>query len=90
MAQSKVVPNVLVIEAISTPSVFSRTSDQQRPGALDWPFPTVRTSPKPIRRSGSAWLQRHWVSGEQRLMLCDDMGLGKTFRHLLSVPGFET
>lgn len=74
-------PKVLVIESNFDDVGFSRTIDQQRPGALDWPN-TVRTSPKPHQEVGLAWLQRHWVSGSSGAMLCDDMGLGKTFQAL--------
>lgn len=74
-------PNVLVIESNFDTIGFSRTSDQQRPGTLDWPT-SVRTSPKPHQEVGLAWLQRHWVSGSSGAMLCDDMGLGKTFQAL--------
>lgn len=74
-------PKVLVIESNFDAVGFSRTSDQQRPGSLDWPT-TVRTSPKPHQEVGLAWLQRHWVSGSSGAMLCDDMGLGKTFQAL--------
>jgi len=74
-------PKVLIIESNFEAVSFSRTSDQQRPGSLDWPV-TVRTSPKPHQEVGLAWLQRHWVSGSSGAMLCDDMGLGKTFQAL--------
>ena len=74
-------PKVLIIESNFEAVSFSRTSDQQRPGSLDWPV-TMRTSPKPHQEVGLAWLQRHWVSGSSGAMLCDDMGLGKTFQAL--------
>lgn len=74
-------PKVLVIESNFDAVGFSRTSDQQRPGSLDWPT-TVRTPPKPHQEVGMAWLQRHWISGSSGAMLCDDMGLGKTFQAL--------
>lgn len=74
-------PKVLVIESNFDAVGFSRTSDQQRPGSLNWPT-TVRTSPKPHQEVGLAWLQRHWMSGSSGAMLCDDMGLGKTFQAL--------
>ena len=74
-------PKVLVIESNFDTVGFSRSSDQQRPGALDWPT-TMRTSPKPHQEVGLAWLQRHWISGSSGAMLCDDMGLGKTFQAL--------
>jgi len=74
-------PKVLVIESNFDAVGFSRTSNQQRPGSLDWPT-TVRTSPKPHQEEGLAWLQRHWISGSSGAMLCDDMGLGKTFQAL--------
>lgn len=74
-------PKVLVIESNFDAVGFSRTSNQQRPGSLDWPT-TVRTSPKPHQEVGLAWLQRHWMSGSSGAMLCDDMGLGKTFQAL--------
>ena len=79
--ENRNVPKVLVIESNFEAVGFSRTSDQQRPGSLDWPT-TVRTSPKPHQEVGLAWLQRHWVSGSSGAMLCDDMGLGKTFQAL--------
>ena len=74
-------PKVLVIESNFDAVDFSHSSDQQRPGALDWPT-TIRTSPKPHQEVGLTWLQRHWISGSSGAMLCDDMGLGKTFQAL--------
>lgn len=74
-------PKVLVIESNFDAVGFSRTSQQQRSGSLEWPT-TVRTSPKPHQEVGLAWLQRHWMSGSNGAMLCDDMGLGKTFQAL--------